>query len=159
MIDPKCIYQKGIFAKFTRLACLLSFASLFAISVNALQCSNDSHCCIMIFWRRLNPSVPNCLGLLKLRVARKEDLFFLSITFRELRKETLNLRKEKLPQSSSDARSINPFFSTFRIKQICNKSSLKNICNSVSMSLAYVQYMSQLSLLSSWIFITPPPHW
>ena len=29
MLDPKCIYQKIIFAKCTRLACLLSFASLF----------------------------------------------------------------------------------------------------------------------------------
>ena len=29
MLDPKCIYQKSIFAKCTRLACLLSFASLF----------------------------------------------------------------------------------------------------------------------------------
>ena len=29
MLDPKCIYRKSIFAKCTRLACLLSFASLF----------------------------------------------------------------------------------------------------------------------------------
>ena len=29
MLDPKCIYQKSIFAKCTRLACLLSFASIF----------------------------------------------------------------------------------------------------------------------------------
>ena len=29
MLDPKCIYQKSIFAKCIRLACLLSFASLF----------------------------------------------------------------------------------------------------------------------------------
>ena len=29
MLDPKCIYRKSIFAKYTRLACLLSFASLF----------------------------------------------------------------------------------------------------------------------------------
>ena len=31
MLDPKCIYRKRIFAKCTRLACLLSFASLFAL--------------------------------------------------------------------------------------------------------------------------------
>ena len=30
MLDPKCIYRKSIFAKCTRLACLLSFASLFS---------------------------------------------------------------------------------------------------------------------------------
>ena len=29
MLVPKCIYPKSIFAKCTRLACLLSFASLF----------------------------------------------------------------------------------------------------------------------------------
>ena len=29
MLDPKCIYRKSIFEKCTRLACLLSFASLF----------------------------------------------------------------------------------------------------------------------------------
>ena len=29
MLDPKCIYIKNIFAKCTRPACLLSFASLF----------------------------------------------------------------------------------------------------------------------------------
>ena len=29
MLVPKCIYRKSIFAKCTRLACLLSFASLF----------------------------------------------------------------------------------------------------------------------------------
>ena len=29
MLDPKCTYRKSIFAKFSRLACLLSFASLF----------------------------------------------------------------------------------------------------------------------------------
>ena len=29
MLDPKCIHRKSIFAKCTRLACLLSFASLF----------------------------------------------------------------------------------------------------------------------------------
>ena len=56
--------------------------------------------------KKTQPIRAQLLGLLKLRVARKEDLFFLSITFRELRKETLNLRKEKLSQSSSDARSI-----------------------------------------------------
>ena len=31
MLDPKCIFRKSIFAKCTRLACLLSFASLFFI--------------------------------------------------------------------------------------------------------------------------------
>ena len=29
MLDPKFIYRKSVFAKCTRLACLLSFASLF----------------------------------------------------------------------------------------------------------------------------------
>ena len=33
MLDPKCIYRKSIFAKCTRLACLLSFASLFYIDL------------------------------------------------------------------------------------------------------------------------------
>ena len=33
MLYPKCIYQKSTFAKCTRLACLLSFASLFFESV------------------------------------------------------------------------------------------------------------------------------
>ena len=31
MLDPKWIYRKSIFAKCTRLACLLSFASLFSL--------------------------------------------------------------------------------------------------------------------------------
>ena len=32
MLDPNCIYRKSIFAKYTRLACLLSFASLFYLT-------------------------------------------------------------------------------------------------------------------------------
>ena len=31
MLVPKCIYPKSIFSKCTRLACLLSFASLFCV--------------------------------------------------------------------------------------------------------------------------------
>ena len=37
MLDPKCIYRKSIFAKCTRLACLLSFASLFVVSVSVSE--------------------------------------------------------------------------------------------------------------------------
>ena len=38
MLDPKCIYGKSIFAKCTRLACLLSFASL----LKSLECGRLS---------------------------------------------------------------------------------------------------------------------
>ena len=37
MLDPKCIYRKSIFAKCTRLACLLSFVSLFFLSLLPLS--------------------------------------------------------------------------------------------------------------------------
>ena len=47
MLDPKCIYRKSIFAKCTRLVCLLSFASLLYLCLNvyfarhmALSCHN-----------------------------------------------------------------------------------------------------------------------
>ena len=42
MLDPKCIYGKSIFAKCTRLGCLLSFASLFFLTENfLLECLFD----------------------------------------------------------------------------------------------------------------------
>ena len=41
MLDPKCIYQKSIFAKCTRLACLLSFASLFNRSFWPKNCQKQ----------------------------------------------------------------------------------------------------------------------
>ena len=41
MLDPKCIYRKSIFAKCTRLACLLSFASLFTTFVSFFHLGLD----------------------------------------------------------------------------------------------------------------------
>ena len=37
MLDPKCIYRKSIFAKCTRLACLLSFARKLTIFLKILK--------------------------------------------------------------------------------------------------------------------------
>ena len=42
MLDSKCIYGKGIFAKCTRLACLLSFASLFFFFYVSRKCLNEN---------------------------------------------------------------------------------------------------------------------
>ena len=48
MLDPKCIYRKSIFAKCTRLACLLSFTSLFLMTAKVLLLIKKARCCFFL---------------------------------------------------------------------------------------------------------------
>ena len=51
MLDPKCIYRKSIIAKCTRLACLLSFGSLFLFDGSPIKAqSNNFFIICKIFW-------------------------------------------------------------------------------------------------------------
>ena len=52
MLIPKCIYPKSIFAKCTRLACLLSFASLFLSHLNPLFLGGLTRLCLLLcYWQ------------------------------------------------------------------------------------------------------------
>ena len=73
MLDPKCIYRKSIFAKCTRLACLLSFARLLKYSVQKL--------CLCL--RR-----PQCTGLMELQTNRNRIYSIILDVLRRLSETT-----------------------------------------------------------------------
>ena len=61
MLDPRCIYRKSIFAKCTRLACLLSFASLLKLDM---------------YPNNFRPSVKHVLGVLEWFYMLTEKILF-----------------------------------------------------------------------------------
>ena len=62
MLDPKCIYRKSIFAKCTRLACLLSFASLFCHISQSLGRKNISQYIGCTREAQMRPQIWDCFS-------------------------------------------------------------------------------------------------
>ena len=82
MLDPKCIYRKSIFAKCTRLACLLSFASLFDLGLLSIflywHLEAVEHLCISVEGSKYL----ECLGLDRATVTHTNPEEKETITFK-----------------------------------------------------------------------------